>query len=398
MGVMKRTTGGGRRDLVCDLCGHGPFTRPNHLLKHRGSNWCEYMQRKSGKGTVPRKTMKTVKALRRLWNVQRTLEKSAKPFILFVKDTAARQESVRKARVGGKRVGARVGGSQKKRFLGAVNFVPFGDVGIMALDCDKVSAVVRASMVKAGGTRRVGTDRTVATAAAAAMLWTTSFARTIGIVPVPFTKRYAKTLAARLQRTRNKGVQVVNVAILGCCCRSFLKVPRSQVASKVNDIVESVRRLSDAARVGGWTKADVAKTGGLQVVQSALGGRGLRADSYNMKFIRPILERCGYTVGPDPDVLGDDHYHLAGNALEGLAELSGDALDVLQSNDNLAKQRMRLLCSVVRDKWSRVGGARVRMPPHHQGDVQAQLCAWIHGGKKEKSFDYDRVMRAAVTD
>ena len=180
----------------CDLCGAGPFERPNHLANHRDSLRCRYLRRQRG--------LAGSAFADRVDNVKRAIDRRTGDLQGWLEDNVRRQLAVRP--------GARVG------------FVPFGRLphrrAVVSSDVFAVAAVLRRRL----GARCTASPRAMAAIAATSLLWTDRWADVVRVPTAPATPAYIAGLRKRVLAETAAGNQIVNTHIRGTCSKSFLTV------------------------------------------------------------------------------------------------------------------------------------------------------------------------------
>ena len=342
--------------FACDLCGM-KFEREGHVRAHRNKMWC-VKRRRGNHGDH-----------KRIDNLKRALVQNIPDIIRHLKNVVVKQGAT----------GA-----------GYVTFIPFGAPNVVTLDCGTMKELYDAIVADKGGGHVVAPASLFATAAAYSMLWTTCFARTCGLVPVPYTRCYERGLEKRLMRGWRNNEQVCNVKIQCCSGMSFRgKTDAFAAQDKIHAIIRHVRKLavnapsavSDVTRAKGWSHMEY--TGTHDVMPEG---------SYRAKYIRMLLQ--GTPVQPTGcHSEHEDDYHIASNSKLALCKLFNENP---HQHIVVYQYRLLLLDAEVKKMWTKYGQRKVARPDYNVHNLQACLCQWKAGGFKDEVTDYKHTMQACV--
>ena len=325
---------------------------------------------KKKKGKKGKKRQGLQQATRRLDNIKRSLARNLPPFARFVASTRR----------------------QQRKQKGAIFFIPFGGSDWRrCADVKAVSAVVRRSLATAGGQQAVSTKSLLATAAATGVLWTTRWARLLGIVPVPMGGEYRNELVEGMMRDWACGEALHNNRKQVTNARSFLNLTRPLARQRASQLADMVARLAENAEAAeeawpNWEK-----------VALCMGTKGVPATGFSMKYMRLVAVSVRPSLAGEAP-LGDVSWQgrtpllsLASGALAGLQRLTG--LTLSANGGKLPQRAWEYLLKLV-DAELRRQCAEARCE-HKLADLCGVLCSWSHNGYPQQVAEYE-CMRGAL--
>ena len=117
--------------------------------------------------------------------------------------------------------------------------------------------------------------RLLAAVACTSLLWTTLFAKVVGLPPVPLTADYRAKVHRDLMRSWESGEQITNTAIQACASRGFSSATRISVARRKCDrILADMEGIAANAQAAQAVRAALAC--GLRLVDCAASYRNER--------------------------------------------------------------------------------------------------------------------------
>lgn len=346
---------------VCDLCGY-PAPRTSVLADHRGTRRCT-LNRMSGRYRPARAVVSNTGrgGVLRRGNVRMALRRRLPVFICYLKHNISRQREA------------------LRRGCREVNFIPFGDGGVLPADLCKMLRWLR------GATP----ERRAAGCLLIPFGWTPAFAEIVGLPPVPWTGAYANQLRADFMRSHREQRVVYNPHVRSCGARSFLKAPSAR------DALRSVQKqvaLMKAAVAATPRFLQLLEEQGCEAASQKRVSKGLPGNGYTLRLALVLWRQMSSTAWSDC-VLPVVPY--SENVGETLAELA--ASDVKEINRNVCYGSVLIdtLAHEIRSHWKGFG-PRTALPDFDNLNLVGQLCAWRADGRGEEVGDLPTIVAGAA--
>ena len=250
-----------------------------------------------------------------------------------------------------------------------VLYSPLGQSKVKAADKAGMAAILRkkASSLRKTYKRSTIEARLLGGTACVSLLWTTRFARIVGVPPLVFSKAYKESLRRRLLATRSNGQQIANTAIVGTAKRSFkgAKTKRRAIA-QCNRLIRTMEKICSRATGALRHSRDP------QAIVQSLAVRGLPASGYLSSLFSSLWKEVSpkSRKGTPPSIPP-----VAKGTCQAIARLTGDRPTVLFSNRVLLSLRLKAICDIWPSIW-RAHGPNIRRPTGRADELAVQLCQW----------------------
>jgi hypothetical protein len=384
----------------CDLCGK-MFTRPNHLARHRNTAACTRLRLQTRRRPAAAEDEVTSSSARRPAGAKKVRKPAAAPRGLAGSGNMRRKIGFG---VGSliQRLKQNVVLARSTASFGIVNFVPY-DSAYTAKDIAAIAAVFKKQRRWSSQKNR---PRLLAGTLAAMHFFTVKGAAAVTLPAIPWTRVYEQTLRDNLWRSREE--PLYNTGNMYTKSLSFRGMDPVAQMAKIGAVVDVVK---ECCRVAAYAieqirarKNNPALADRSDLFYNDIAHFGMPAGSYGQNLAKCVwtygLRLGGEVEGIFPDEPKNSTLLSSQQGTcKGIAQLTGDASEVLVKEKELQRLRIDLIAKEVKAKWSKVG-PRVADPYGKKTSADRsralahQLCEWA---KADFAIDVDapKTMAAA---